>query len=421
MLVVALVITVGAIVFAVLARRLGERRSKAPITVEHRVPEFQVVALGLQGSGKTLLLASMYHCLRMPAGQSYFLNAPYRDVLQLNQWYSEMADTGSSHLWPRGTAKGETRHFLFTVKTTVSGAPQPMFHLKYLEYAGELLTETQDQGSARQDELFGHITAADALLGVIDGYRIRQHLDGHPAGRAHLERTLNALLPAMIEASCPITFVVTKWDLLADRYPDERKRLSVVHDLLMSNAHFRALVNMHGSTRIMRLVPVSAVGPGFATVDTEGDIVKVATAAVHPANVDVPLSAVVPDLFDQVEARLTRENLAALDAEAQRRRRQGPLEALTSLTAFGGQIAGRALLSAFGPVAAVALGDTLLGLFLDSRGGTARQDAVAEELDAAGRRLDEMAAARRRVLHDMRRKVHVLEGRLPHSRLSQDH
>jgi hypothetical protein len=178
---------------------------------------------------------------------------------------------------------------------------------------------------------------------------------------------------------------------------------------------------MHGSTRIMRLVPVSAVGPGFATVDTEGDIVKVATAAVHPANVDVPLSAVVPDLFDQVEARLTRENLAALDAEAQRRRRQGPLEALTSLTAFGGQIAGRALLSAFGPVAAVALGDTLLGLFLDSRGGTARQDAVAEELDAAGRRLDEMAAARRRVLHDMRRKVHVLEGRLPHSRLSQDH
>ncbi|MEO3808221.1 hypothetical protein ABGB17_04395 [Sphaerisporangium sp. B11E5] len=421
MLVVALVITVGAIVFAVLARRMGEKRARAPVSVEEKVPAFQVVALGLQGSGKTLLLASMYHCLRVPAGQSYFLHAPYRDVLQLNQWYAEMADTGSSHLWPRGTAKGETRHFVFTVKTGVGGTPHPMFHLKYLEYAGELLTEPQDEGSGRQDELFAHIKEADALLGVIDGYRIRQHLDGHPAGAVHLERTLNALLPAMIEASCPISFVITKWDLLADRYPDEGRRLSVVHDLLMSNAHFRSLVHMHGSTRIMRLVPVSAVGHGFATVDTEGDIVKTATAAVQPANVDVPLSAVVPDLFDQVEARLTRENLAALDAEARRRRHQGPLEALASLTAFGGQIAGRALLAAFGPVAAVALGDTLLGLFLDSRGGPQRHDPVTEELNAAERRLDELATARRRVLHDMRRKVNMLEGRLPHTRLSSEH
>ncbi|GAA1513307.1 hypothetical protein GCM10009677_52970 [Sphaerisporangium rubeum] len=420
MLGIAFVVVVGAIVFAVVARRMSEKRTRAPITVEEKVPEFQVVALGLQGSGKTLLLASMYHCLRVPAGQSYFLHAPHRDVLQLNQWYAEMADTGTADLWPRGTAKGETRHFLFTVKTTVGGTPRPMFHLKYLEYAGELLSDPQTEGSGKQDELFAHIRAADALLGVIDGYRLRQHLDGHPAGAAHLERTLNALLPAMIEASCPISFVITKWDLLADRYPDETRRLSVVHDLLMSNAHFRTLIHLHSATRIMRLVPVSAVGHGFATIDHDGDIVKTAATAVHPTNVDVPLSAVVPDLFDQVEARLTRENLAALDAEARRRRQQGPLEALASLTAFGGQIAGRALLAAFGPTAAVALGDTLLGLFLDSRGPD-RQDPITQELTAAERHLDELTTARRRVLHDMRRKVHILEGRLPHTHLSQEH
>ena len=84
MLGVAFAVMVGAIVFAVVARRMQEKRTRAPVTVEAKVPEFQVVALGLQGSGKTLLLAGMYHCLRVPAGQSYFLHAHHRDVLQLN-------------------------------------------------------------------------------------------------------------------------------------------------------------------------------------------------------------------------------------------------------------------------------------------------------------------------------------------------
>ncbi|MFG2880422.1 hypothetical protein ACGFYU_36325 [Streptomyces sp. NPDC048337] len=60
-------------------------RSDVPGRAEE-LPTFQVVALGLQGSGKTLLLASMYHRLQSPAGQSYYLRVPSdADRMQLNQ------------------------------------------------------------------------------------------------------------------------------------------------------------------------------------------------------------------------------------------------------------------------------------------------------------------------------------------------
>jgi hypothetical protein len=416
---VVIVIAVLGVLLSLIARSIRKKRLRQPLVFEEKAPTFRVVALGLQGSGKTLLLASMYHRLKAPTDQCYFLAAPYDDVLLLNQWYVQMASTASSGDWPRGTVKGETRHFTFTVKTPTSGPPMPILHLKYLEYAGELLTEIQDAGSSKQKELFHHIQSADALIGVIDGYRLKQHLDGHPDGPIHLERTLNALVPVMIDASAPISFVITKWDLLADLHPDEGTRLSIVHNLLMSNDHFRALVNLHSAGRVVRLVPVSAVGPGFAKIGSHGEIVKVAQGTVHPTNVDVPLSAVVPDMFDQVESRLNRETLAALGAEVRRRRHQGALEALASVSAFAGHVAGRALLTAFGPAAAFA-GEAMLGLFLESRAGGFGQEQrqLGQELTEAERRIEELRLARRRVLYDMRRKVDVMEGRLPHTRLS---
>jgi hypothetical protein len=414
-----LLITVLTILLALLVRRIHRKRGGGPLVVEEKAPTFRVLALGPQGSGKTLLLASMYQRLKTPTGQCYFLTATHEDVLVLNKWYLQMADTAASGAWPMGTAKGETRNFNFTVKTHVEGTALTILHLKYLEYAGELLTEIQDAGSGKQKELFEQIDSADALIGVIDGYRLRQHLDGHPEGPIHLERTLNALLPIMIEGSAPISFVITKWDLLVDVHPDESTRLGIVRDVLTSNEHFRSLVSLRSATRVVRLIPVSAVGPGFADIGPDGQIVKVPQGAVHPTNVDVPLSAVVPDMFDQVESRLDRGTLAALGAEVRRRTQQGALESLASLTAFTGQVAGRALLAAFGPSAAI-VGDSLLGLFLDSRMGRPGEHQVRldQELSEAERRIERFRLARRRVLYDMRRKVDVLEGRLPHSRLS---
>ncbi|MET9957512.1 hypothetical protein ABZ128_00185 [Streptomyces sp. NPDC006326] len=391
----------------------------SPLVVEENIPAFQVVALGLQGSGKTLLLASMYHRLQTPAGQSYFLTASHEDVLQLNQWFSQMADTESANSWPPGTTKGESRHFSFTAKTRTAEGFRPILELKYLEYAGELLTEPQAPGSTVQEDLFAHIRQADALLGIIDGNHIRQHLDGVPTGLMRLEQTLDALVPAMIEATCPVSFVITKWDLLTGLHPDESTRLELVHDLLTSNDHFRSLVKIHGSGRVVRLIPVSAVGSGFARVDSTGRIVKVPHGTLHPSRVDVPLSAVVPDLFDQVEARLDKEARSAFYEEVRQRSRMTPMETITSMGTFVGKAAGQAVFAAFG-TSVTLTGNALVGLFLDShrRARQQSQDRLDRELTEAEQRIEDLREARRRVIEDMRRKVAVLEDQLPHSRLS---
>ncbi|MFF8271081.1 hypothetical protein ACF059_27350 [Streptomyces sp. NPDC016562] len=417
------VLLVLLIVFVSWRKRVAERqnRNRPGFELEETPPTFRVVALGLQGSGKTLLLASMYQRLKSPAGQSYFLKASPDDVLHLNQWFSQMADTTGEAGWPPGTAKGETRQFTFTVKAQVATGvkPRPMFHLTYLEYAGELLTEPQAPGSTVQEELFDNIRSADALIGIIDGNHIRQHMEGSPQGQIRLEQTLNALVPLMIEAECPVSFVITKWDLLAHLHPDESVRLELVQDLLTSNDHFRSLVKIHGASRVVRLIPVSAVGPGFATVDSTGRVVKVPQRHVHPTRVDVPLSAVVPDLFEQVENRLDEDARRAFHAEVHRRNQMTPLEAVSSLVTFAGRTAGRAMIAALGPSAAVLTGNAVMSMLLDSMGGRGQpRENVDEDLSQAERDHQQFRDARRRVIEDMRRKVAVLEDQLPHSRLS---
>jgi hypothetical protein len=116
----------------------SRRRARAkPAPAVDSVPTFKVVALGSRGSGKTLLLASMYHQMQTPSGRGYFLTAPYEQVALLNQWFTEVADT--SRAWPAGTSVGETRDFVFTVRTRApSGSLHTVMHIGYLDRPGRV-------------------------------------------------------------------------------------------------------------------------------------------------------------------------------------------------------------------------------------------------------------------------------------------
>ncbi|MEU8364221.1 hypothetical protein AB0C27_50215 [Nonomuraea sp. NPDC048882] len=413
-------------IVATLTAYLGSRRRRnggsppGEAGIRAAVPIFRVVALGLPGSGKTLLLASMFNELQTPSRQSYYLSAAEGDVARLTGWFAQMADTTRADQWPRGTFTSETRHFSFGVKARAGDTVHEVLRLDLLEYAGELLTDAAEAESGRHTELFDQVRSAHALLGIIDGGRIRQHLDGDPQGWTELHRTLNILVPHLIGASCPVSFVVTKWDLLSHLHEDENTRLALVRDLLMSNEHFRTLVRLHSDRRVVRLIPVSAVGPGFASVDTSGHVVKIRSAQARPAYVDVPLSAVVPDLFDQAEMGLDATLRAALDEEARRHLWRAPLERLRSAAMLTFQTSGRALLYALGPPPAAVAGDVLMGMFFESRALTAGQEQAIPGPHAgeAERRVDEFVHVRRQVLQDMRAKPAMLEGRLPSSRLS---
>ncbi|MEO3861562.1 hypothetical protein [Acrocarpospora sp. B8E8] len=425
---IAIVITLAAGVvkgLAWLQQRLRRRRTEGGVplgqaSIDSAVPTFRIVSLGLQGAGKTLLLASMFHELQAPTRQSYYLSAAPADVAKLTEWFATMADTTDPGGWPAGTTLSETRRFAFTVKTRTADSVHDVLRLDYLEYAGELLTRTDPAGAERQAELFAQVQSADAVLGILDGQRIRQHLDGEARGWAELDRTLNILIPHMMNITCPISFVLTKWDLLADLHEDEDTRLARVRDLLMANGQFRALVNTHGTQRVVRLIPVSAVGRGFATIDQHGHVVKVPSAQAQPTYADVPLSAVVPDVFDQAEMRLHEEFTADLDEEIRQWTRRTPLERLSSAATLAGQSAGRALLQYIGTPAVTVMGDVMMGMFLDSRRRRAETEEVQvdRQVNQVEQRVQEFLHARRRVLRDMRGKPDQLEGRLPSSRLT---
>jgi hypothetical protein len=103
--------------------------------------------------------------------------------------------TVGDFIWPSSTAPDEVREFTFTVKTRIWGSHEntELLRLKYIDSAGELLIDPQAPSPA-QETPSGHIESANVLVGVIDGYHVRQHLLGDPQGWANLERSLDALV-----------------------------------------------------------------------------------------------------------------------------------------------------------------------------------------------------------------------------------
>jgi len=356
--------------------------------------------------------------MQTPSGRSYFLTAPFEQVVLLNQWFTAVADTSQD--WPSGTAVGSTRELTLTVRTRApSGALHAVMNLGYLEYSGGLLTDTQAPGETGQADLLGRIGSAHALLGIIDGYRIRQSLDGHAEGHMRLQQSMTAMIGLMMLSSSPITFVITKWDLLRDIDVDENARLSLVRKFLMSNQGFRDLVQAHSAHRVVRLIPVSAVGPDFAELDERGMVAKLPDGLMHPTNVDVPLSAVVPAAFEQAERAMDRAKLPAPPDRVSNQLRPGPAAALAELGTYVAQAAGKAL-GPLGPYTAF-LGDAAAELFGRRNGspGT-RQAGLDRQLDETQRTLEEFQLARRKVLREFQSRVDVLEGQLPSSRLSSE-
>ncbi|HEY0637178.1 MAG TPA: hypothetical protein VGD67_05990 [Pseudonocardiaceae bacterium] len=397
-------------VTAVLLRR---RRRPGPTAVDGpaiAVPTFRVVALGLSGSGKTLLLTSMYRRLSTPGDRGFFVRAPYQQLIELNRWYAQIADPGTE--WPRGTSRGEMREFEFDVLAPAGERATPVVRLGYLEYPGELLTDQDAPGSTAQARLLEAIAGADALIGIVDGLRVRQALLGEARGRVALQTALDAMVHSMLTANCPIAFVVTKWDLLDDLEADENTRLGLVRELLMTVDGFRDLVRLQGARRILRLVPVTAVGHDFAVLDA-GEVRKRPHGMLRPSNVDVPLSAVVPDALQQLEFALDHATREAVVAEARRRLRMRPLEAVQTLGEFVAQHAGKLLVNALGGGLVTS---SVLGLYADAQvaAGPDPRHAVLTEAD---RRADELIRARRHVLNGLRHRVSVLEATLPNSRL----
>jgi hypothetical protein len=385
------------------------------------VPTFKVVALGLAGSGKTVLLGSMFHKLNFPMqGRSYYLETHADQQLALSGIYRTLSDTDQG--WPRATRVSECTEYLFDcIAIDADRRRQHVLSLSYLDYAGDLLENAQDAGRDAFAQLNSHIFSAQTLLGMLDGQYLVQLLRNEPAGHNYFEFEVRTMIGLLQKARCPIHLVISKWDLVRDfgepDGADDAIRLEQAVRALKRFDHFNGLVDSSVG-RLVRIIPVSAVGPVFAQMDSTGTVVKRRDGQVHPRNVEVPLCAVVPDLFRQVERQLDDEQRRAIDALRKGSRFRAN-EVLSGVAAFFTRPAGVVLRVAMAGVAGGEVGSEVSRMFVE---WAARPYANALErrqaiLSSGMHEFNRSRAARERVLADFEKVVHGLEQNMPGSEL----
>jgi hypothetical protein len=422
LLVISFVALVAALVARVVAARWKRGRT-GPAARGSTTPTFRVVALGVAGSGKTVFLASMFHRLHVQSpGGSYYLETPAPQRVALSQVFRQVVDT--SQPWPRGTQVGETREFTFDCVAFDEGVKHKILSINYLDYAGELLESEQEAGSHALADLEQHIREAHALLGMIDGYRVLQYLRGEPDGDAYIRSAIQPMIGFMAGAVCPIHFVLTKWDLVRDfgepADADDDTRLRLVREALTDAMQIDALAARQGKVRrIVRLIPVSAVGPGFVRLDPQGNVVKRPNAAPRPRNLELPLSAVIPDLFRQAESALEQSVRDEITARVRSRLRPTAAQSIAVLVRFLSLPAGVLLRTTLQIGVGRAYSDEIVEMFVDWMGRPFenRSAAVKQTRTEAEREAELRRQLRAEVLKEFDTAVLRLEAELSAARL----
>jgi hypothetical protein len=408
------------------------RRAVVPIELGGNLPTFNLIALGGQETGKTVLLASIFHRLTTEMSDGGFrLQTSLDQSVHLANLYATLRDSEAA--WPPGTSVGDARSFTFECVGSAGGDELPILNFNYLDYAGELVgggnvaPGVADQRESRQRDLEQRIETAHALFGIIDGQRMLGNIRGDPESQLYLESSIIPMLGVMRKAKCPVHFILTKWDLFddlatPDGAEDENDRLSLVRNHLMSQAPIRNLVEQRRrEKRVVRIIPVSAIGRQFATMDANGYMVKRKNGRLRPLNVEIPLCAVLPDLFAQIEEHLDQVHESRIMAERRARARLTTKESLAAAGKFLALPAGVALrVAADLAIGRNAFSDRIADIFIDwvGRPFDDKMAQVGAVVDDARLQLSELRLARGAVLREFSERMIVLKRQLPASDLS---
>ncbi len=402
------------------------------------LPTFRVLTLGASGSGKSVFLASLFHELdHRTAKRRYFLDTDPDQRISLGEIYGQVSDTTKP--WPVGTRVADMPTFSFDCIVVDNGSDHdqddddadapalreaPVLRVSFVDYAGELLERAQADGD-KLAALVGHMAEAHALLVMLDGLRIRQLLLGEPEGLAHFQHKLRPMFGFMQKAKCPIHLVVTKWDLVRDvgeAENTEECRLDVVIEALLKFEHIRSLVEAREARQVVRLIPVSAVGKDFAELTAHGEVGKRRDGKIVPKNIEVPLCAVLLDLFRQIERTLDEPTLRDLKKQIRDHIRKDLRSEKGTIIAAA---LGRPAAAGARLVLQAALGRNLgreatsiyMGWMTKPLGLRAEQ--IAKIRDAGERNIAQRQRLRKLLLEDFDRTVLKLEANLPRSELSR--
>lgn len=400
--------------------RARRRRAGPPPAPAVPLPTVEVVALGISGSGKTVYLASLFHELHVPIDdRPYYLHADAEHRVSLSAVLREVSD--ANRPWPAGTMVGQTRRFTFDCLARTGQAWTPVLRISYLDYAGEVLELARGENLTALRELETSVERADAVLGMLDGRQLLRFLHGEPAGASYLAAAIQPMLGMMLATRSPIYLVITKWDIVRgfgeDDTADDNDRLELVRHALFTLPQLRGLVQ---TRNIVRLIPVSAVGPRFATLDpATGRIDKRADGRLEPVNVEVPLAAVVPDLLKRLALSFDLAAHASLNTQLRQLMKLSPAQWGGALASVLTKPAGAAVRTALSSVIGRPYGEELAGMLLEwmARPYRDKGSQVTAFRSEAEQRLAALSEARIGLLEHFQKTMYLFESKLPASRL----
>lgn len=261
--------------------------------------KYTVIMLGPSGSGKTVFLSSLYKKLSIQGELGFFLEIDGEEKRKrLINLYKQVA---VGEKWPGGTKYSEVSEWIFTCRVQTKDLPiYSACQFEYLDYAGGRLT---DEFEEEDYEFKSKLKDADALLGLLDGQRLRSLMRNETLGTAWAISDLPNMLSVMQGSVKPVHFVVSKWDILEEEYS-----LEEIRNRLFQIEEFKNLVSLRkyvGSP--IRLIPISAVGRGFAALQPDGGMVKKLGVLPQPFQVEVPLACVLPDMIQAQLEELMRK------------------------------------------------------------------------------------------------------------------
>lgn len=289
----AVVVVIAALLLinlVLVLRRRALRRRPVP-----NPPPVNVLAFGGSSSGKTILLASMFHTLALGGREGVQLETDREAMNILQNWGTDM-EQRSLNL-PPATLLGDMTNFDFAFRVTNpdDGAICRPCRIRYLDYAGELsdFSNIQDHQASPAERFREAYDQCDILMGVLDGARILDLLEDRPDETIEADLTKMFLELLNVERKT-IHLVLTKWDKFHGKY-----ELKDVVERLARLDTYRRFVRNPGRG-VMRLIPVSSFGlNGFLYDDESGTVRKTDNPQVRwsPYNVAVPLAWSLQDVL----------------------------------------------------------------------------------------------------------------------------
>lgn len=263
---------------------------------------YSVIILGPEGSGKTVFLASMHKKLSTQGKRGFFLKVEGTEQKKrLNNIYTQVA---FDEEWPGGTPIGEVSKWEFTCCVqTEDLLIYDACKFVYIDYAGKRINRNQ----GKEDEEFNNIIqTAEIMLVLLDGKKLRALMRREKSGLIWADNDLSPMLQDVqtIEDK-PVHFVISKWDIVEPDYSFQE-----IRDRLLEIEEFSDLVAARNRKTPVRLIPVSSVGKGFATLLSDGSMAKNIGVLPKPFQVEMPLACILPDKI-KIELKELTEKIIA--------------------------------------------------------------------------------------------------------------